>query len=110
MTPLKVTAEPLFTSIVSWEPRQIRHGDAVFNDLGGEYLTFWYVGQIGPDAVREVNTGMPDEANYVGHLVTYDEAMRHLIGFEHHIVEMAWNTWQETVDADKKLEREKKIP
>jgi len=103
-TSQKVT-EPLFTSIAAWGPRKIKDGAGTYTDPGGEYLTFWYVGQIGPDAVREENTGMPDETTYTGHLTTYEEAMSRLKNaIERHIVNTAWNTWRETIALDSEHE------
>jgi hypothetical protein len=42
--------EPIYVSVISWAPRKNRRSRAT--DNGGEYLSFYYVGQIPPDAVR----------------------------------------------------------
>jgi len=87
---------------VSWGPRKYRRGNDSYTDPGGEYLTFWYVGQVASDAIREENTGMPDEQEYVGHLVTYEEALHHLKDdYERHVVDVAWQTWKHTVETDR---------
>ncbi|KAJ7161055.1 NUDIX hydrolase domain-like protein [Mycena filopes] len=72
----------------------------------GEYLTFWYVGQIPADAVREVGTGMPDEVNYESHLVSIEDAMKHLErSSEAYVVQYAWETFQHT----KRIAREERM-
>ncbi|KAJ6554475.1 NUDIX hydrolase domain-like protein [Mycena capillaripes] len=59
----------------------------------GEYLSFWYVGQIPEDAVREEGTGMPDEVNYEAHLMDVKEALEVLHTDEARIVDYAWHTF-----------------
>lgn len=44
---LPTTSEPIFVGLHEW-----RKGHWGSDDMGGEYLTFWYVGQIPEDAVR----------------------------------------------------------
>ena len=65
---------------------------------GTEYLTFWYAAQIPHDAVREENTGMPDEVAYETHLLSIEEALEKLAGLEVHrkVVEIAWKLWTES--------------
>lgn len=65
-----------------------------------EYLTFWYVAQIGPHAVMEQNTRMPDEIDYVTHLLSWEHALWYL---DHHgsaqhlkVLKIAKMLWEET--------------
>ncbi|GBE86932.1 hypothetical protein SCP_1001760 [Sparassis crispa] len=68
--------EPFYVSALAWNKRTRRQGRPPrTGDNGGEYLTFWYVGQIPDGAVPELNTGMPDEKNYKSYLLTFDEAL-----------------------------------
>lgn len=88
---------------------------------GGEYLTFWYIAQIGPDAVsgsssrllhavsflyqvREENTGMQDEAGYVAHLLPIEEAQKLLADddIQSHIMMTAWETWKKSVEYEER--------
>jgi len=84
------TTEPIFVST-------LRFGRE-YGGNGGEYLTFWYVGLINEDAVREENTGMFDEQQYVSHLLSPQEAIEKLgnTGIEAHIVQMAWDLYVHT--------------
>ncbi|CDO68758.1 hypothetical protein BN946_scf184989.g24 [Trametes cinnabarina] len=84
-------AEPIFVDMIRWGRR--RSGQ---NDPGGEYLVFWYVGQIADDAAVETGTRMPDEVGYQTHLVTFAEAQRLLHGPLLRIVRMAVDLWQAT--------------
>lgn len=43
----KITGEPLFTRISYYRSRTYQR----YTVPAGEYITFWYVGHIGPDAV-----------------------------------------------------------
>jgi len=70
-----------------------------------EYIAFWYVGQIPEDAVRELGTGMPDEQNYVSHLVTKEEALDgRLHNNEAWVVWTAYDCWEKTEVARKEWE------
>ncbi|KAJ7457012.1 hypothetical protein FB451DRAFT_1098391 [Mycena latifolia] len=62
----------------------------------GEYLTFWYVGQIPADAVPEEGTRMPDEVNYETHLLTVEDALRKLYPEEARVVHYAATLYDET--------------
>ncbi|KAI0830277.1 hypothetical protein BC628DRAFT_1357220 [Trametes gibbosa] len=64
-------SEPIFVGMHEW-----RKGHWGSDDLGGEYLTFWYVGQIPDDAVVEAGTRMPDEVGYKTHLVSLNVALQ----------------------------------
>ncbi|KAF8918407.1 hypothetical protein CPB85DRAFT_1196867, partial [Mucidula mucida] len=66
--------EPAYVSITPWTPRFTKDGH--FKDRGGEYLTFWYVGQIAADAQWTPGTGMADEQNYVSELHTFERAIQ----------------------------------
>ncbi|KAJ6492918.1 NUDIX hydrolase domain-like protein [Mycena vitilis] len=59
----------------------------------GEYLSFWYAGQIPADAVREEGTGMPDEVNYEAHLLSVEDALKCLDSNEARIVHYAWKLY-----------------
>jgi hypothetical protein len=49
---------------------------------------------------------MPDEATYIGHLMTYEQATRRLgNGFERHVVDVAWDTWKHTIALDNMHEK-----
>ena len=70
-----------------------------------EYIAFWYVGQIPEDAVRELGTGMADEQDYVGHLVTKEEALDgRLSEDESYVVFFAYGCWEKTEAARKEWE------
>jgi hypothetical protein len=70
-----------------------------------EYIAFWYVGQIPEDAVRELGTGMADEQDYVGHLVTKEEALDgRLSDDEAWVVWCAYDCWETTEAARNKWE------
>jgi hypothetical protein len=77
-----------------------------------EYIAFWYVGQIPENAVRELGTGMPDEQDYVGHLVTKEEALDgRLSEDESWVVLYAYDCWERTEVArehEAKLDERKK--
>ncbi|KAG7087750.1 hypothetical protein E1B28_013691 [Marasmius oreades] len=71
--PLKVT-EPIFISTMTWKAKYDLGGK--LKDGGGEYLISWYVGQIPENAVHHKGVCMPDEQEYVSHIVSFDEALR----------------------------------
>jgi hypothetical protein len=51
--------------------------------------------------VREESTGMADEKNYVGTLLGLDEALRVLPAVEAHVMNVAYQHWQQTVAVEK---------
>ncbi|TFK48205.1 hypothetical protein OE88DRAFT_557685 [Heliocybe sulcata] len=81
----EATTEPIYVSTIRFGREYGGHG--------GEYLTFWYVGYIDEDAVREENTGMIDEKQYVSHLLTPQQALERLgdATIEAQILQMAWH-------------------
>ncbi|KAI0633001.1 hypothetical protein C8Q77DRAFT_1120978 [Trametes polyzona] len=86
------SSEPIYLHLYQWS-----RGHYGRDDTGGEYLTLWYVGQIGPDAVVETGTRMPDEVGYQTHLVSREEAMRLLHGGELlRIVDKAYQLFEDT--------------
>lgn len=94
--------EPIYISIMSWRPRRRARIAAPGDDNGGEYLTFWYVGQIPEDAVHEENTGMPDEKNYTSYLLGLDDALEKLRSTggtsEAVVLHMAYARWEATIE------------
>jgi len=76
---------------------------AVFSRGGnGEYLTFWYVGQIPDDAVPETGTGMEFEGNFRSYLFTFEEALGKItVEVDRHVLEIAWKAWQVTLQFDR---------
>ncbi|KAG6879771.1 hypothetical protein C0992_011816 [Termitomyces sp. T32_za158] len=98
---IRPNTESLYTTITHWPARRGgRH-------VPGEYMTFWYAGQIPPDAVHETGTGMPDEQAYTSHIVTYEEAMNCLWGLERRVLEYVWTTYLYTLDIYKALETDR---
>ncbi|KAI0354272.1 hypothetical protein OH77DRAFT_1426340 [Trametes cingulata] len=82
-------SEPIYVNLQRWQKKR--------GDNGGEYLTFWYVGQIPEDAVVETGTRMPDEVGYETFLVTHEQAMHLLAGtFMAQIVDTAYDLWRRT--------------
>ncbi|PBK85695.1 hypothetical protein ARMGADRAFT_1087256 [Armillaria gallica] len=78
--------EPVYISVRSWRPKN--------KDNGGEYLTFWYVGQIGPDAKWTSGTGMPDEQHYSSKLYEYEDALRLLWGgMQQRVLQYTWELY-----------------
>ncbi|CAL1694445.1 unnamed protein product [Somion occarium] len=95
--------EPIYVSSLTWKARRVpRNGPG---DLGGEYFTFWYVGQIADDAVREENTGMPDEQHYVSHLLDWKDALALLADYplERKVMSMARRLWYQTLHIERQL-------
>ncbi|KAJ7042958.1 NUDIX hydrolase domain-like protein [Mycena alexandri] len=88
-----LNSEPIYITTQAFAARTRNNRSAP----PGEYLTFWYVGQIPADAVREEGTGMPDEVNYEAHLLSLDEAVGRLDSVEGAIVQYAWETAQRTL-------------
>ncbi|KZT68056.1 hypothetical protein DAEQUDRAFT_728315 [Daedalea quercina L-15889] len=75
-------AEPFYASTQKWAPRRRRRqrtDESLYpEDNGGEYMVFWYIGQISADAVHHADTGMPDEKEYQSHLLELDDACARL--------------------------------
>ncbi|KAI0369306.1 hypothetical protein BV20DRAFT_946440 [Pilatotrama ljubarskyi] len=85
-------SEPIYVDLHQWRRKHFGR-----DDNGGEYLTFWYVGQIADDAVLETGTRMPDEVGYETYLVTHDQAMHLLAGsMMAQIVDTAYRLWRQT--------------
>ncbi|THH19163.1 hypothetical protein EW146_g1947 [Bondarzewia mesenterica] len=102
---MDLNTEPVYITTQRFGPSRMSNGVV---DRGGEYLAFYYVGQIAPDAVREENTGMPDEKFYVGKLFSIHEALQRLPKTEALITEIAYQLWEETVRLQaEEQEREK---
>ncbi|KAF8629455.1 hypothetical protein AX15_003434 [Amanita polypyramis BW_CC] len=99
---IKPNTEPIFVTLMAYKPI-IRRGRLIRS--AGEYLIHWYVGQIPEDAVREIGTGMPDEQEYVSHLVTVEEAMRMLPPPEAQVISFAWGLYSFTLEVEERLLR-----
>jgi len=97
--------EPIYISTVAWAPRKSRRSRTT--DNGGEYLSFYYVGQIPLDAVCHEGTGMPDEQNFTTYLLSVNEAIDKLGWIEGSVVHRAWNIWQNTLEIETHLRTEK---
>lgn len=86
--------EPFYVSTLHWRPQPHRA------DVGGEYFTFWYLGQIEADAVPERKTGMPDEAHYQAHVLKLRQALDLLEGCGMkdlaRILLVGYTLWEET--------------
>jgi len=97
--------EPIYITTQSWAARQ-RFIDQPprAGQYGGEYLTFWYVGQIPEDAVREEDTGMANEKHFVSTLMEIGEALHSLAttgaGFEAVVMQKAYDLWVMTKEAE----------
>ncbi|EIW56490.1 uncharacterized protein TRAVEDRAFT_73057 [Trametes versicolor FP-101664 SS1] len=86
------STEPIYIDMHKWSA-----GHFGRTDNGGEYLTFWYVGQIPENPELEADTRMPDEVGYQTHLVDYDQAMQLLAGTNlTDIVDKAYRLWHAT--------------
>ncbi|KAJ7630098.1 NUDIX hydrolase domain-like protein [Mycena polygramma] len=90
--------EPIFIGIQSYDAR--KRGNRI--SPPGEYLSFWYVGQIPADAVREEGTGMPDEVNYEAHLMTVEDALKCLSRDEARVVDYAWALYIRTLREERR--------
>jgi len=92
--------EPIFISTSYWPPRKRAAARAA--DKGGEYLIYWFVGQIAEDAKPTMNTQMEDEESYITHIMDIEDALRVLeeagATITHHIVATASHLWQESND------------
>ncbi|PFH48847.1 hypothetical protein AMATHDRAFT_64527 [Amanita thiersii Skay4041] len=89
----RCNTEPIYMTITSY---RARYGRNRLVRTAGEYLTSWYVGCINEDAVRETGTGMPDEQNYVSHLLNIEDAYNRLRGSERSVLLYAWCVYNET--------------
>ncbi|KAK0457048.1 uncharacterized protein EV420DRAFT_537400 [Desarmillaria tabescens] len=90
--------EPAYISARSWGPKR--------NDNGGEYLTFWYVGMIGPDAKWTPGTGMPDEQHYSSKLYEYEDALRLLWGGrQQRVLEYAWELYLRHLEIEEEIRK-----
>ncbi|KAI0031786.1 hypothetical protein K488DRAFT_24058, partial [Vararia minispora EC-137] len=90
------TGEPLFMKIIG-QPTIVDRNTRSTYRRGDEYVCYYFVGQIPADAVREANTGMPDEASYVGELLDLDDAVARLTDpAEKDAVVVAYSLWEET--------------
>ncbi|KAI0673133.1 hypothetical protein C8Q78DRAFT_930406, partial [Trametes maxima] len=93
--PRRPITEPIYVQMTQW--RQRRYARIGYGAHGGEYLTFWYVGQIPANATIESGTRMPDEVGYQTYLLTYEEATTVLQGTgQDQIVHTAYSLWQGT--------------
>ncbi|KAF7373628.1 Nudix hydrolase domain-containing protein [Mycena sanguinolenta] len=101
---VRPNCEPVYISTAAY-PARVR-GNRV--SPAGEYLTFWYVGQIPPDAVREEGTGMPDEVNYQAHLMDVKEALKLLFEDEAIVVRYAWELFCWTQNRLQEEERKRR--
>jgi len=96
-TRLLPCTEPFYVSTQMWPRRQPRSRPG---DGGGEYLMFWYLGQIQENAVHEADTGMADEKDYQTYILDIDEACRLLDegGMQSHstLLHIGYQLWQQT--------------
>lgn len=96
-----LNTEPFYMSTAHWRNRRSMQPRG---SVGGEYLTFWYIGQIPEDAVWEANTGMSDEKGYRARLLTREEAWQKLQGtLEGFLVERAYDLWGESIAIDQQI-------
>jgi len=97
--------EPFCLHTQAWGPKFNRQGQVY--DSGGEYLVFWYIGQIPADAIREEGTGMPDEQNYTSYLLSAEEALqKRLSPLEKRIIHYACTVYMDSLNHDARLEAE----
>ncbi|KAI0742867.1 hypothetical protein C8Q80DRAFT_1191184 [Daedaleopsis nitida] len=96
---LRLVSEPIFISTLVYG-----RGSGGRNRHGGEYLTFWYVGQIPADAVVETDTRMADEVGYKTYLLTIEDALPLLNRQLGHIVRTAYQLWLDTLELQAKPE------
>ncbi|TFY53917.1 hypothetical protein EVJ58_g9172 [Rhodofomes roseus] len=105
---MRKCTEPFYASTLTWGNRnKQRPNDEVWpGDRGGEYITFWYIGQIPRDAVHEADTGMADEKEYQSHLLELDDACEKLRGCEmlqfSRMVKSAHELWLHTKEFEEK--------
>lgn len=92
---MRPDTEPFYMTVTTWQR--------------GEYFVSWFLGEIEEDAIHTPHTGMPDEQNYVSHLVTFDEALKYLTSnMELNVVRYAKRVWEEHISILHKLEHEEK--
>ncbi|KAJ7699307.1 hypothetical protein B0H17DRAFT_1049404 [Mycena rosella] len=90
--PFRLNCEPIFISTVSYPERKRRSTTLP----PGEYLSFWYIGQIPADAVCEEGTRMPDEVAYESHLLSPEDALKRLDPLEGRVVHYACTLVEQT--------------
>ncbi|KAF5325952.1 hypothetical protein D9611_001018 [Ephemerocybe angulata] len=102
------TCEPIFLTTMYWPPKYKKQADGkmVCVDHGGEYLITWYLGSIPENAVRETGTGMPDEVDYVSHLLTFEEARERVPPAERRVLNWAWRVYCDTLHYEQYLAEE----
>ncbi|KAF7977865.1 hypothetical protein HWV62_2388 [Athelia sp. TMB] len=89
--------EAIYVTLQYWPPRN-RRGRQTH---GTEYLSFYFVGRLAPDAKHEAGTGMPDELEYESHLLDPEEAINNLKGtHEEVVVRKAWALYEEGLRLD----------
>jgi len=92
---MRPDTEPFYMTVTTWRR--------------GEYFVLWFLGEIEEDAIHTPHTGMPDEQNYVSHLVTFDEALKYLSSrMEKNVVRYAKRVWDKHVSTLHMLEQEGK--
>ncbi|KAL0059249.1 hypothetical protein AAF712_013999 [Marasmius tenuissimus] len=95
--------EPIFMNIIGWKARYDLQGRV--KDRGGEYFVSWYVGQIPEDAVRHEGVCMPDEQEYVSHIVTFEDAWKKLSSEdESRVLHRAWTCYLQHLDVQKEVD------
>jgi len=94
---LRKDTEPIAVTTQNW------NHTAVFSRGGnGEYLTFWYVGQIPDNAVPVAGTGMEFEEKFQSYLFTFEEAMKKItVEVDRNVLKAAWRAWQTTLQIDR---------
>ncbi|RPD63366.1 hypothetical protein L227DRAFT_572523 [Lentinus tigrinus ALCF2SS1-6] len=91
---LRPVTEPIFVNTLEY-----RNHEGGRNRHGGEYLTFWYIGQVPENPVADTDTRMPDEVNYETYFLDPEQALKCLSnhGTYYHIVKTAYELWVHTV-------------
>ncbi|CAG8710070.1 7231_t:CDS:1, partial [Acaulospora colombiana] len=92
------TTEPVYITTIP-VPSHGRHP-------GYEYTCFWYAASLPPDAVRETDTGMEDEKNYIGKLLHVNEALQLLRDSEAYVLWFTYKTWEQTCQTLEEDEKE----
>lgn len=95
--------EPIFITLGFWRPgsrKRLNHG--------GEYLTTWYLGGIEEDAVRKLDTGMPDEKDYESHLLDYEDALTKVYGQEVPLLKYAWEIYRDSMQTYMELDAQER--
>lgn len=100
----KPNTEPFYVTALAWKETNPQFTNGPEANLGYQYLTSWYIGQITDGAVPERGTGVSaDEVNYMSHLLTYDEAMKRVWGAEQDVLKFAWSVFQRTLEIEAAL-------